>query len=46
MPIKKVIADQRVPVKIWTDDGLGGESVIYDNGSQQAIGGGSIVVHK
>jgi PKD repeat protein len=32
-------------IKIWYEDGSG-EHIVYDNGSQQAIGGGSIVVHK
>jgi hypothetical protein len=31
-------------VKIWTESGST-ESVVYDNGVEQAIGGGSIVVH-
>lgn len=30
-------------IKIWYEDG--GEHVVYDNGVQQAIAGGSIVVH-
>jgi hypothetical protein len=30
-------------IKIWTDDDS--ETVVYDNGVDQAIGGGSIVVH-
>jgi hypothetical protein len=32
-------------IKIWTVVG-GVEQVLYDNGSQQALGGGSIMVHK
>ncbi len=32
-------------IKIWTEDGGGIETVIYDNGHDQAIGGGSIVIH-
>jgi hypothetical protein len=32
-------------IRIWEEDESGGETVIYDNGSDQAIGGGSIVVH-
>ena len=32
-------------IKIWYEDG-GNEVVVYDNGTDQAIGGGSIVVHK
>jgi hypothetical protein len=32
-------------IKIWYEDG-GVEYVVYDNGSQQALGGGSIVIHK
>ena len=31
-------------IKIW-DEENGVEVVVYDNGSQQALGGGSIVVH-
>jgi hypothetical protein len=30
-------------IKIWYENG--GEVVIYDNGTDQAIGGGSIVIH-
>jgi len=33
-------------IKIWTTDAFGVDQVIYDNGSDQAIGGGSIVIHK
>jgi endonuclease/exonuclease/phosphatase family metal-dependent hydrolase/PKD repeat protein len=33
-------------IKIWTEDDSDIEQVVYDNGSQQAIGGGSIVVQK
>jgi len=32
-------------IKIWLDEDGEDESVIYDNGSQQAIGGGNIVIH-
>ena len=32
-------------IKIWYEDETG-EHVVYDNGSQQALGGGSIVIHK
>jgi hypothetical protein len=32
-------------IKIWYEDG-GNEIVVYDNGMDQAIGGGNIVVHK
>lgn len=31
-------------IKIWSEDG-GVETVTYDNGSAQAIGGGSIIIH-
>jgi len=31
-------------IQSWYEDG--GEVVVYDNGSQQSLGGGSIVVHK
>lgn len=32
-------------IKIWTEDELGVETIEYDNGMDQAIGGGSIVIH-
>lgn len=32
-------------IKIWTEDGGGVETVIYDNGMDQEINGGSIVIH-
>jgi len=32
-------------IRIWYEDG-GDEIVAYDNGMDQAIGGGNIVVHK
>ena len=32
-------------IKIWYEEG-GVDYVVYDNGSQQALGGGSIVIHK
>jgi len=32
-------------IKIWTEDGSGAETVIYDNGMDQTIAGGSIVIH-
>jgi hypothetical protein len=32
-------------IKIWEEDELGVETVVYDNGMDQAIGGGNIVVH-
>jgi hypothetical protein len=32
-------------IKIWTEDSEGNEMDIYDNGFDQPIGGGSIVVH-
>ena len=32
-------------IKIWEEDEEGVETVIYDNGFDQPIGGGSIVVH-
>jgi hypothetical protein len=32
-------------IKIWEEDVFGLETVVYDNGFDQAIGGGSIVVH-
>jgi hypothetical protein len=33
-------------IKIWKEDEFDTETVIYDNGFEQAIGGGSIVIHK
>jgi hypothetical protein len=33
-------------IKIWEEDEFENEIVIYDNGMDQAIGGGSIVVHE
>lgn len=33
-------------IKIWEEDDAGVETVVYDNGFDQAIGGGSIVIHK
>lgn len=33
-------------IKIWEEDEYGVETVIYDNGTDQPIGGGSIVIHK
>jgi len=32
-------------IKIWEDDGFGGETVLYDTRSEQPLGGGSIVIH-
>jgi hypothetical protein len=32
-------------IKIWEEDGNGNETVTYDNGADQAIAGGSIVIH-
>jgi hypothetical protein len=32
-------------IKIWDEDELGVETVVYDNGSDQPVEGGSIVVH-
>jgi PKD repeat protein len=32
-------------IKIWEEDDLGNETTIYDNGSDQEIAGGSIVIH-
>ena len=32
-------------IKIWQDDGFGSEIVIYDTAVDQALGGGSIVIH-
>jgi len=32
-------------IKIWTEEDEI-ENIVYDNGVQQTIGGGSIIVHK
>jgi hypothetical protein len=32
-------------IKMWTEDALGRETLIYDNGFDQAVGGGSIQIH-
>jgi len=32
-------------IKIWTEDASGAETIEYDNGMDQEIGGGSIIVH-
>jgi len=32
-------------IKIWAEDEAGVESVVYDNGTGQTVGGGSIIVH-
>ncbi len=32
-------------IKIWYEDEVGNETAVYDNGFDQAIGGGNIVVH-
>ena len=32
-------------IKIWYENGLGVETVVYDNGMDQEIAGGSIIVH-
>jgi hypothetical protein len=42
-------ASDRTPdtfrIRIWTEDAAGVETVIYDNGTEQPLGGGSIVIH-
>jgi len=32
-------------IKIWEEDEFGVETVVYDNGFNQEIAGGSIVIH-
>ena len=32
-------------IRIWEEDESGVETDVYDNGFDQAIGGGSIVIH-
>jgi predicted outer membrane repeat protein len=38
-------SDDTFRIKIWSEDEDGVEDVIYDNGTDQVIGGGNIVVH-
>ena len=33
-------------IHVWEDATTGDDVTVYDNGSQQPLGGGSIVVHK
>ena len=33
-------------IRIWDEDTFGVETVYYDNGSDQDLGGGSIVIHQ
>jgi hypothetical protein len=33
-------------IKIWTEDGAGNETVVYDNGPNQAIARGSVKIHR
>ncbi|MCI0730561.1 MAG: PKD domain-containing protein [Chloroflexi bacterium] len=33
-------------IKIWWEDTAGAEHLVYDNGADQAVGGGSIVIHQ
>jgi hypothetical protein len=32
-------------IRIWEEDEFGNETDVYDNGFDQDIGGGSIVIH-
>jgi hypothetical protein len=32
-------------IKIWTEDEFGVETIVYDNGADQPLAGGSIIVH-
>ena len=38
-------ADDTFRIKIWWEDGNDEETLVYDNGFDQAIGGGSIMIH-
>jgi PKD repeat protein len=38
--------DDTLRIKIWYVDAAGNEVTVYDNGFSQAIGGGSIVIHR
>ena len=33
-------------IKLWQEDALGAETVLYDNGSGSTLTGGSIIIHK
>jgi hypothetical protein len=33
-------------IRIWNEDGAGNETDVYDNGADQDIGGGNIIIHK
>ena len=33
-------------IRIWNEDSYGNETDVYDNGPDQPIGGGSIIIHK
>lgn len=33
-------------IKIWQEDALGAETILYDNGSDSPLTGGSIIIHK
>ncbi len=32
-------------IRIWLEEETGSEDVIYDNGSNQPLGSGSIIIH-
>jgi hypothetical protein len=32
-------------IRIWSEDAFGVETVVYDNGFDQALGGGAVVIH-
>jgi hypothetical protein len=38
-------ASDTLRIRIWWEDSTGAEHDVYDNGGDQAIGGGNIVVH-
>jgi hypothetical protein len=42
---QSLASDDTFRIKIWYEEDGGNETVVYDNGFDQAIGGGSIIVH-
>ncbi len=37
--------DDTFRIKIWWEDGYANETLVYDNGFDQPIGGGNIKIH-
>lgn len=38
--------DDAFRIKVWQEDALGAETVLYDNGAGSTLTGGSIIIHK